>query len=74
MPMTTGGVAARSAAALLISAAPLLFGFAGTAHAHGTHVAPVEPEVPSVRTHHGPYSVLHQGPVNGPFSVLREAR
>jgi hypothetical protein len=64
----------RSALALLISAASLVFGFAGTAHAHGTHVAPVEPQVPSVRTHHGPFSVLHQGLVPGPFSVLREAR
>jgi hypothetical protein len=64
----------RSALALVISAASLVIGSAGTAHAHGTHVAPGEPEVPSVRTHHGPFSVLHQGPVPGPYSVLHQAR
>lgn len=73
--MTTVAPAIRTVAAfavaVLVSGASVVFGFAGTAHAHGTHVAPVEPQVPSVRTHHGPFSVLHQG---GPFSVLHEAR
>ena len=64
----------RTVGATLISAAALVFGSAGTAHAHGTHVAPVEPEVRSPRAHHGPFSVLHQGPVAGPFTVLRQAR
>jgi hypothetical protein len=72
--MTTVTVFVRSALALVISAASLVFGFVGTAHAHGTHVAPVEPQAPSVRTHRGPFSVLHQGLVHGPFSVLHEAR
>jgi hypothetical protein len=45
--------------AVLIFGASL--GFAGTAHAHGTHVAPAP--TPQVRHHHqGPFSVLHQGP------------
>jgi hypothetical protein len=66
--MTTVGVSVRGAAAALISGISLLFGFAGTAHAHGTHVAPVEPMVPRGGAHHGPFSVLHQA---GPFSVLR---
>jgi hypothetical protein len=50
--------------AVLIFGASL--GFAGTAHAHGTHVAPAP--TPQVRHHHqGPFSVLH-----GPFSALHE--
>ena len=53
-----------------LSVAVLIFGaslgFAGTAHAHGTHVAPAP--TPQVRHHHqGPFSVLH-----GPFSTLHE--
>ena len=66
--MTIVGIPLRGAVVTLISGASLVFGFAGTAHAHGTHVAPVEPQVPRVHTHHGPFSVLHQA---GPFSVLR---
>jgi hypothetical protein len=64
----TGGAVVRRTVAALICGASALVGFAGTAHAHGTHVAPVEPLVPQTRAHHGPFSVLHQG---GPFSVLR---
>ncbi len=63
----------RNVVAAPVFVASLLFGAAGIAHAHGTHVAPVQPQVPSGRAHHGPYSVLHQGLVPGPFSVLREA-
>ena len=64
-------ITARGVVVGLISGASLLFGVAGTAHAHGTHVAPVEPQAPQVHTHRGPFSVLHQV---GPFSVLHEAR
>jgi hypothetical protein len=66
--MITVGVSVRGAVAGLISGVSLVFGFAGTAHAHGTHVAPIEPQLPLARAHHGPFSVLHQA---GPFSVLR---
>jgi hypothetical protein len=66
-------MAIRRAASFLVLGASALFGSTGIAHAHGTHVAP-EPQVPLVRTHHGPFSVLHQGLVPGPFSVLHEAR
>jgi hypothetical protein len=57
--------------AVLIFGASL--GFAGTAHAHGTHVAPAP--TPQVRHHHqGPFSVIHEGPFSalheGPFSAL----
>jgi len=53
--------------AVLILGASL--GFAGTAHAHGTHVAPAP--TPQVGRHYGPFSVLHRGPLHqGPFSVL----
>ncbi|MGA9488979.1 MAG: hypothetical protein WBV80_01835 [Mycobacterium sp.] len=52
--------------AVLIFSASLVFGFAGTAHAHGTWMPP---SVPHSRVHtQGPFSVLHQGP----FSVLHQ--
>ncbi len=41
----------------------LAVGSAGTAHAHGTHVAPPGPRPPAVHSHDGPFSVLHQGPL-----------
>ena len=61
--------------ALLIFGAALVFGFAGTAHAHGTWTPPPVPRSPAVHTHQGPFSVLHEGSVplhQGPFSVLGE--
>ncbi len=55
----------------LVFGASLVFGFAGTAHAHGTFTPPLPtPRSPLVHAHHGPFSVLHQGP----FSVLGPAR
>jgi hypothetical protein len=53
----------------LISGVSLLFGVAGTAHAHGTWSPPAEPRSPVVHPHSGPFSVLHKG---GPFSVLHQ--
>ena len=64
-------VAIRNAVALTVAVvifgASLVFGFAGTAHAHGTWTPPV---VPHSRVHsQGPFSVLHR---QGPFSVLHQ--
>jgi hypothetical protein len=59
-------------AAGTIFGASLVFGCAGTAHAHGTFTAP---PAPHPRAHiQGPFSVLHQEPLlhQGPFSVLHE--
>jgi hypothetical protein len=56
--------------AVLLFGVSLVFGFAGTAYAHGTWTPPSEPHPPTVRTHQGPFSVLHQ---QGPFSVLTPA-
>jgi hypothetical protein len=72
-PMTTMALSTRSAIALtvagLISSASLVFGFAGTAHAHGTWTPPQPvPHSPAAHSRQGPFSVLHQGP----FSVLHE--
>jgi hypothetical protein len=78
--MTTLALSIRNAVALtvavLISGVSLVFGFAGTAHAHGTWTPPL---VPHSRAHiQGPFSVLHQGPLpvlhQGPFSVLHQVR
>jgi hypothetical protein len=70
--MTALALTIRNAAALtvavLISGASLVFGFAGTAHAHGTWTPPPAPHSPVIHTHQGPFSVLHQGP----FSVLHQ--
>jgi hypothetical protein len=71
--MTTPALSIRNAVALTIAGllfgASLVFGFAGTAHAHGTWTPPQPvPHSPLVHTHHGPYSVLHEGP----FSVLHQ--
>jgi hypothetical protein len=64
---------APTARRVVLSAVAVLMatvvGFAGTAHAHGTHTAPPEPHLPTVHTHHGPFSVLREGP----YSVLRQA-
>ncbi|WP_428338781.1 hypothetical protein [Mycobacterium sp.] len=73
--MTTLALNIRNAAAITAAAlglgASLVFGSAGTAHAHGTFTVPQPvPRAPLVHGHHGPFSVLHQGP----FSVLRQAR
>jgi hypothetical protein len=64
-------VSARNAVALtvavLIFGASLVFGFAGTAHAHGTWTPPL---VPHSRVHtQGPFSALHR---QGPFSILHQ--
>ncbi|MGA8328753.1 MAG: hypothetical protein WB777_05605 [Mycobacterium sp.] len=76
--MTPFALTIRSAAALTVAAlafgASLVFGFAGTAHAHGTWTPPVEPHS---RAHtQGPFSALYQGPFSalhqGPFSVLHQ--
>jgi hypothetical protein len=62
--MTTFALTIRNAAALTVAlvifSASLVFGFAGTAHAHGTWTAPPAPQAPVVHLHHGPFSVLHQ--------------
>ena len=58
------------AVSVLIFGASLVFGCAGTAHAHGTWTPPPVPRSPVVRSHPGPFSVLHQGP----FSVLHQGR
>jgi hypothetical protein len=74
--MTTFALTIRNAVAptvaVLSVGASLVFGFTGTAHAHGTWTPPPAPHS-SVRTQ-GPFSVLHQGPLlhQGPFSVLHE--
>ncbi len=71
--MITSTLPIRNAVALtvagLIFGVLSVFGFAGTAHAHGTWTPPEPaPHSPMVHTHRGPYSVLRQGP----FSVLRQ--
>jgi hypothetical protein len=71
--MTTLALPIRNAVALTVAAlivgASLVFGSAGTAHAHGTWTPPEPaPHSPPVRIHHGPFSVLRQGP----FSVLHQ--
>ncbi|BBX48714.1 hypothetical protein GCM10009641_02400 [Mycobacterium cookii] len=78
--MTTLAPSIRNAVtftvAVLAFGASLVFGFAGTAHAHGTWTPPPVPRSPMVHTHHGPFSVLHQAPspgvAQGPFSVLQQ--
>jgi hypothetical protein len=70
--MTSLALSTRRAVVLTIAGmtlgASLVFGFAGTAHAHGTWTPPQPvPHSPMVHTH-GPFSVLHEGP----FSVLHE--
>jgi hypothetical protein len=71
--MTTLARSIRNAVALALAGttfgASLVFGFAGTAHAHGTWMPPAPvPHSPMVHTRQGPFSVLHQGP----FSVLHQ--
>jgi hypothetical protein len=71
--MTTLALSIRNAVALTVAGltfgVSLVFGFAGTAHAHGTWTPPEPvPHSPVVHTRQGPFSVLHQGP----FSVLHQ--
>ena len=79
--MTTLALPVRNAVALTVAGLAfgpsLVFGFAGTAHAHGTWTPPGPvPHSPLVHTHHGPFSVLHQEPFSvlhqEPFSVLHQ--
>jgi hypothetical protein len=64
--LNTFALTIRNALTVAVLIFGALLGFAGTAHAHGTHVAPAP--TPQVRQHHqGPFSVLH-----GPFSALHE--
>jgi anthranilate/para-aminobenzoate synthase component II len=73
--MNTFALTIRNAVTVAVLILGASLGFAGTAHAHGTHVAP--PPTPQVGHHHGPFSVLHQGPfsgLEGPFSVLGQVR
>jgi hypothetical protein len=73
--MTTLALSIRNVVALTVAGlsfgASLVFGFAGTAHAHGTWTPPAPvPRSSVVPTRQGPFSVLHQGP----FSVLHQRR
>ena len=62
-PMTTFALTIRNAVARIVAVltfgASLVFGSAGTAHAHGTWTPPVVPSPSRVHTQ-GPFSVLHQ--------------
>jgi hypothetical protein len=77
--MTTFALTIRNAVARIVAVltfgASLVFGSAGTAHAHGTWTPPVVPSPSRVHTQ-GPFSVLHQGPFSvlhqGPFSILHQ--
>ena len=61
--MTTLALRIRNAVTLTVAVlafgASLVFGFAGTAHAHGAWTT-LRCRSPVVHTHRGPFSVLHQ--------------